>query len=244
MGRKMCENRCSCGRVPRKKWLGYGARAVAVLLCIAVLPAGVLAQDVAITDGKITASVTLGGETLLITRNQDSEAILTGEFARTSRACPPYCIQPMQVVRSVATIAELEVIAFLETEVSTGKGLLIDARLPELFSTGSIPGAVNVPFATLAAENPYQMDILAVLGGKPVAGGGIDFEAAVDLVIFCNGPWSDQSAQAVRSLREAGYPADKLRYYRGGLQDWQMLGLTMTAATTELAGIQTAGVTP
>jgi len=45
-------------------------------------------------------------------------------------------------------------------------------------------------------------------------------------VLFCNGPWCDQSPRAIRGLRKIGYPADKLHYYRGGMQDWLIMGLT------------------
>ncbi|MCB1429207.1 MAG: hypothetical protein KDJ66_08820, partial [Nitratireductor sp.] len=30
-----------------------------------------------------------------INRIQDEDNVITGDFARTSRACPPFCIQPM-----------------------------------------------------------------------------------------------------------------------------------------------------
>ncbi|MDF1873231.1 MAG: rhodanese-like domain-containing protein, partial [Vannielia sp.] len=44
-----------------------------------------------------------------------------------------------------------------------------------------------------------------------------------------NGPWCGQSPTAARRMIEAGYPADKIYYYRGGMQMWQMLGLTVVA---------------
>lgn len=42
--------------------------------------------------------------------------------------------------------------------------------------------------------------------------------------MFCNGPQCPQSPDSVRSLLDAGYPADRLAYYRGGLHDWTTLG--------------------
>jgi rhodanese-related sulfurtransferase len=56
---------------------------------------------------------------------------------------------------------------------------------------------------------------------------GWDFSAALDLAMFCNGPWCDQSPRAIRNLTEAGYPPEKLRYYRGGMQLWLLLGLSV-----------------
>ena len=51
-------------------------------------------------------------------------------------------------------------------------------------------------------------------------------------MLFCNGIWSDQSLRGLQALRAAGYPAEKLRYYRGGMQDWQILGLTVVVPPT------------
>jgi rhodanese-related sulfurtransferase len=112
---------------------------------------------------------------------------------------------------------------------------LIDARLPEWYAKGSIPGAVNLPFATLASDNPYRNDILLALGAQPLGGDTFDFSAALELTVFCNGAWSDQAMRALRALRAAGYPPEKLHYYRGGMQDWQMLGLTVAATAPAIA---------
>ena len=47
------------------------------------------------------------------------------------------------------------------------------------------------------------------------------------VVLFCNGPWCGQSPTAARRMIEAGYPAEQIYYYRGGMQNWNMLGLTV-----------------
>ena len=49
---------------------------------------------------------------------------------------------------------------------------------------------------------------------------------AKTLVMFCNGMWCGQSPANIRTLLRFGYPADKLKWYRGGMQDWEILGLT------------------
>ncbi|MFU8864822.1 MAG: hypothetical protein ACNA7O_12985 [Rhodobacterales bacterium] len=59
-----------------------------VFTSIATLP--VAAQDVRITQDILTRSITLNGTEIVIDRIQDSEHQLSGEFARTSRACPPF----------------------------------------------------------------------------------------------------------------------------------------------------------
>ena len=53
-----------------------------------------------------------------------------------------------------------------------------------------------------------------------------DFTDAKELLIWCNGPWCGQSPRAIKGLLSLGYPAEKLYYYRGGMQMWQSLGLT------------------
>ncbi|MCU0802577.1 MAG: rhodanese-like domain-containing protein [Rhodobacteraceae bacterium] len=193
------------------------------------------AQNVRLTEEMAEAQVTIAGQDLLITRNQDETAVLTGDFTKTSRACPPFCLQPMAPVSGVGVLGELEVISFLQDRVAAGQGALIDARLPEWYAKGSIPGAVNLPFATLASDNPYRNDILLALGAQPLGGDTFDFSAALELTVFCNGAWSDQAMRALRALRAAGYPPEKLHYYRGGMQDWQMLGLTVAATAPAIA---------
>ncbi len=57
--------------------------------------------------------------------------------------------------------------------------------------------------------------------------GAYDFGAAHTLAIFCNGPSCGQTPSYIRTLLALGYPAAKLRWYRGGMQDWCSLGLTV-----------------
>jgi hypothetical protein len=44
-------------------------------------------------------------------------------------------------------------------------------------------------------------------------------------IMFCNGPQCPQSPDAIHQLLEAGYPADALAYYRGGMHDWVTLAM-------------------
>lgn len=205
----------------------FWVRGFGVAMFYAGLAFHAQAQTVALTESIAQAQFSLDGQSFVIARSQDENAVLSGDFAKTSRACPPFCIQPMVPVSEVDTVGELELIAFLQGAVAEGRGVLIDARLPEWFAKGSIPAAVNVPFATLAADNPYRNDILMALGAKPLGGDAFDFAEALELTVFCNGVWSDQAMRALRALRGAGYPPEKLHYYRGGMQDWQILGLTV-----------------
>lgn len=212
---------------------GWGL-GLSVLFMFAALGAAgsAAAQSVQLTDGMPEVSIDLDGMKITIARNQDQAALISGEFAKTSRPCPSSCIQPQVPVSGVATIGELELIAFLQDKVAAGEGVLLDARLPEWFQLGSIPGAVNVPYSTLSSDNPLRNDILIALGAQALGGDTFDFTHAIELAIFCNGIWSDQAMRALRALRGAGYPAEKLHYYRGGMQDWNILGLTIARADT------------
>lgn len=213
-----------------------------VVACLGLwggLALGAMAQSVGLTEEMDEARISIDGNEIVIGRNQDQTATLTGYFTKTSRACPPFCITPMQPGKGIVALGELEVIEFLKDKAATGKGVLIDTRFPDFFAKGTIPGAVNVPFATLQADNPFRNEILIALGAKPLGGDSFDFTEALDLALFCNGAWSDQSLRALRSLRGAGYPAEKLFYYRGGMQDWQILGLNMSQTdTTAITGDQ------
>lgn len=201
-------------------------RLFTIYLVAALVPASMAPADpVGLTPDMFRKEIVLGSQTVVIERNQDNAATLPQEFARTSRPCPPFCIAPMSVAPGVETLGELEVIAFLETQVARGKGVLIDSRLPEFFVKGAIPGAVNVPFTALDPANPYRDAILQALGAMR-RGNAWDFSEAQELAMYCNGPWCEQSPRAIRHLLEAGYPPARLHYYRGGMQDWLSLGLT------------------
>jgi len=188
------------------------------------------AQDVRITPELETFRVSINGTLIEISRIQDTTNRLTSDFAKTSRPCPPFCIHAMSAAPGVATIGELEVLSFLETKVANGQGLLVDARVPEWFAKGTIPGAVNIPFPTLEETNPFRDEILKAIGAVALGAPGDDewnFDNAMDLALFCNGPWCDQSPRAIRALIAVGYPPSKLSYYRGGIQMWMLLGLTI-----------------
>lgn len=190
------------------------------------------AQDVRITTFKAESTFSLNGQTFTVTRNQDTSAVLTGDLARTSRVCPPDCLQPISLSDGVATLGELEVLAFLEQSVTDGTGLLLDARNPAAFASGSIPGAVNVPSTTLTEENRYRDDILRALGATNSADGTLDFTNAMTLALFSGGVWSADAPTAIRDLLTAGYPPEKLLYYRGGIQAWAQVGLTLHPTQT------------
>ena len=191
------------------------------------------AQDVRITQDMSYFEFESAGEFYVIERNQNQEAVIENSFAKTSRPCPPFCIHAMSAGEGVETVGELELMDFIDDFVQPGIGFLVDARTPDWYEKGTIPGSINLPFTLFleSQDNPFRGPLLTSLGGRRGPSGTWDFSNALDLLLFCNGPWCDQSPRAIRALMEVGYPPERLRYYRGGMQTWLLLGLTVTVPT-------------
>ncbi len=221
-----------------------------ILVAFLAVSFSVHAIDVAvkITKDKTYSTVHDSGMLVKISRIQDTSHVLEGSFAKTSRPCPPFCINPLSIDENVTTVAELEVIKFIETSLYRSDGVLVDARTPSWYKKGTIPGSINIPFTTFekGADDLELASVLEELGAiersevnpvlRMIESVGLldgdqkteqwDFSDAKELLLWCNGPWCGQSPRAIRGLLSIGYPAEKLYYYRGGMQMWQSLGLT------------------
>lgn len=189
-------------------------------------------NEVGITPELFSVEVIHNGEKVTIQRNQDPSNKIDPAYARTSRACPPFCIQPHVLAEGVETIGELEMLDYLQ-RASNGDDsiLVIDSRTPDWVANGTIPGSVNIPWTQLkpgAGADPFVIaDILEKQFNARATEGLWDFSAAKTLVLFCNGMWCGQSPTNIRTLLRFGYPASKLKWYRGGMQNWHTLGLTV-----------------
>ncbi|MRJ01913.1 MAG: rhodanese-like domain-containing protein [Epsilonproteobacteria bacterium] len=179
---------------------------------------------VKITENLPYVDVEVNGKIVRIQRIQDTEHKLRNSYIRTSRPAPPFYVQEFKPVKGIDTVGELELLNFLKDKVNLDKGLLVDARMPKWYRQGTIPGAVNIPFSLLY-EKRYADKILSQLGVK-IKDGKRDFSNATELMIFDNGPWCQQAVREIKNLVELGYPKEKIHYYRGGMQYWQILGLT------------------
>ena len=184
--------------------------------------------EVAITQELATITVQHGEQKIEIIRNQDTEAMITPDFARTSRPCPPFCAQPIEAGQGVKTIGEIELIRFMQTQLPEGSGVLVDARTPDWYERGTIPGSINIPYNRLntqqGADELTLEESLALLGVKRETERW-DFSHAKTALLWCNGPWCGQSPTAIRGMLDLGYPPEKILYYRGGLQLWLIFGL-------------------
>jgi len=192
------------------------------LLTLAVSTLIASANVVEIVEGMPSVEVEADGKTYKIQRVQEPDTYLTNTFALTSRPSPPFFIEPFSVSEGVETFGELEVLDFISKE----KGLFVDARLPNWFAKSAIPTAINIPFKVFLSDTQERKKALIALGGEYTKKGIWDFTKAKTILLYCNGAWCGQSPTAIHALIALGYPKSKMKYYRGGMQSWQLLGLT------------------
>ena len=217
-------------------------------LALTVSTASAKGKPVGITPDLSSVEVIHNGKSVKIERDQNNGASVDPAFGKTSRPCPPFCIQPMSLGKGIQTIGELEVINYAKKMSEGDKNIvLVDSRTPDWVARGTIPSAINVSWVELTPKKGATTEgIIKVMTGKfgvklkddkdevdvdeAIANGDtstvFDYSNAKTLVMFCNGMWCGQSPASIAALRKFGYPADKIKYYRGGMQDWKILGLT------------------
>ncbi|MDH5435145.1 MAG: rhodanese-like domain-containing protein [Gammaproteobacteria bacterium] len=195
-----------------------------------IVTAAEMAVKITPTMGSV--DVMHNGKKVTIMRDQNQKATVNPDFAKTSRKCPPFCIQPISLASGVETIGEVEILDYLKQMSDGDKSILVvDSRTPDWVKKGTIPGAVNIPWTSL---NPDK-------GASPIEIGDIlekkfnvkriediwDYSNAKTLVLFCNGMWCGQSPNNIKNLLKFGYPAHKIKWYRGGMQNWSNLGFNV-----------------
>ena len=116
-----------------------------------VLPMISNADDpVGITPDLMSVTVTHNGKSTEIIRNQDNSNTVNPSFAKTSRKCPPFCIQPSVLAPGAETIAEREMIHYTKM-ISEGDSsiIVVDSITPDWVAKGTIPSVVNIPWTKL-----------------------------------------------------------------------------------------------
>jgi rhodanese-related sulfurtransferase len=210
------------------------------LLISTIIAVGLLVVFAVNADKKLKVQITADiasvtvkhdGKNIVIKRNQNNKNTIAADYAITSRDCPPFCIRPIKLAPGVETIAELEVLEYLQKVSGGDKSVIvIDSRTPNWVKKGTIPGSINIPWTSLsltAGGNALSIaDILTEQFGVGMNEDLYDFSNAKTLVMFCNGMWCGQSPKNIKTLLKFGYPANKIKWYRGGMQDWHILGLT------------------
>ena len=84
----------------------------------------------------------------------------------------------------------------LASELKSGRVTLLDLRPPEEFATAHLPGARNLPFASIGAEEVAALDLPP--RGKVYA--------------YCRGPYSVMAREGTRKLRELGVSVRRLPF--------------------------------
>ena len=142
-------------------------------------------------------------------------------------------ISPMILHKKIETYGEMEVLAFIEKMYGDDSMLFIDTRDEEWYEYKTIPGAINIHYAYIMMQETYpeeykvSLQKLGVMGAKK----SYDFSQAKTILLFCNGSWCSQSPKMIKALLALGYPPEKMKWYRGGMDDW--LGLSMTTTRTK-----------
>jgi rhodanese-related sulfurtransferase len=103
------------------------------------------------------------------------------------------------VLSQPVVIRKIQLIRLLQRKTV----VLLDARTPEEYTTGHIPGALNVP-----AEELYQYE--NVLNQIP---------RDQWIICYCDGPPCDLGELLASQLFTMGYP--RVAFYLDGLNDWK-----------------------
>lgn len=193
------------------------------LLAFSANAEGKKTKEVFISPGVVSVDIIHQGKTVKLQRNQDREHEISDFYLKTTRGK----IQAMHpfAPHLVETIGELDVIDYVK-QISAGDDniVVIDTRTPNWpVITGGIPTAINIPY-THFKKKPTALEIMEDQLGVQVDDTW-DFSYAKTLVMYCNGIWCGQTPAAVKALLGYGYPAAKIKYYRGGMNAWKSLGL-------------------
>lgn len=188
------------------------------------------ASRVMIAPGLYSFTVMHDGQPYEIQRAQDPQHRIHPLYALTARGMP----QPMHPFEpyEVETLGEREFIDYLMRAQQDDAVMIVDTRTVGWHVRLTIPGARNYPYTMLddEGERDWALDDFGV---TRQADGRYDFSNARTLAMFCNGYWCGQTPAMIRKLLELGYPDDKLKYYRGGMQAWTSLGLTVVGDDAE-----------
>ncbi len=180
-------------------------------------------KHVMISSGVQSIELLHDGSKVTLMRNQGKNNEIVDFYKSTTRGK----IQPMHPFKphQVETIGELEMMSYLKQFSAGDESLMIiDSRTEAWVKrSGMIPGAVNIPFTefkSTESARDIMEDQFDVFAGET-----FDFSNAKTLVMYCNGIWCGQSPTAIKKLLSMGYPAAKIKYFRGGMQNWKALGL-------------------
>ena len=181
------------------------------------------AKEALITNGVLEVTIKKDGKIYTIKRDVEE---IPKEYLKPLRGK----IAPMVIEKGIETLGELEVIDYFKKSEKDNSILLVDARTEDWYEKIHIPSAINIAYTNFTnKENAIETAILEFDVEKK-KDNSLDFSKAKTLIIYCNGVWCAQSEMLIKkakfSLLKLGYPKDKIKYYRGGMQSWVTLGLS------------------
>lgn len=124
-------------------------------------------------------------------------------------------LQPLVPQPGVRPVTEIEVLQALNDPAT----MVIDMRDEDEPLEATIPNSYHIPFNELE-------DRMGEMGCVRRTKTQWDCAKSPDIIAFCNGPVCPQSPIGIASMVRAGFPVSKISYYRGGMMDWEALGLT------------------
>ncbi|MBL6430961.1 MAG: rhodanese-like domain-containing protein [Alphaproteobacteria bacterium] len=175
--------------------------ALAGIALLALSGFAVQAEE-ALKIGPDTSSVTIQTEDgpVEITRHRNDTQLIGG------------VLQPIIRCRAFSRPAS-EVLEALQDDTA----LVVDMRTMDWRVKSTIPGSIHIPYTEVA----MRLDELGCTG-KPAPGTAAMRCPSSPL----QWPGLRQSPLAIAAMVREGFPAEKIHYYRGGMQDWTVLGLT------------------
>ena len=143
--------------------------------------------------------------------------------AKTACGAPLGFIQPLIPQPGVTPVSELDVLNALNDRAT----LVIDMRDEDEPLEATIPNSYHLAYNELE-------DRMDVLGCARLGKNRWDCAGAFKIVAFDYGPMCVQAPAGIANLLRMGYPVSKIYYYRGGMLDWEGLGLTTVAGNRPL----------
>lgn len=106
-----------------------------------------------------------------------------------------------------------------DLHANPGAYVIVDARTPEVFAAGHVPGAINLPHRTITAESvPFSKDAV--------------------VVTYCDGIGCNASTKAAVELSRLGYQVKEMI---GGLDWWKRDGLPVHGSVDGAEATTAAG---
>jgi rhodanese-related sulfurtransferase len=126
--------------------------------------------------------------------------VLRGLVTRAPAASPAEAVE-----RLAARFAFETDCADVASDLSHGAGgfVIVDARSPEKYAAGHVPGALNLPTRTITAASTADLDTGQLY------------------VTYCDGPHCNGSTRSALRLAELGF---RVKEMLGGFHFWQLDG--------------------